>query len=89
MKKEKKKKKNALIEDVNKTTSRQAYNVVKSGGNKKDKNGDLRKVRRGCSRRKAYKDERKRPGKAYDKGEDKLQTINGKLTLVGKIETGT
>lgn len=32
---------NALIKDVNKTISRQRYNVVKSGGNKKDKNGDL------------------------------------------------
>ena len=41
---------NALIEDVNKTTSRQEYNVVKSGGNKKDKNGDLWKVRLGCSK---------------------------------------
>ena len=52
---------NALIEDVNKTTSRQGYNVVKSGGNKKDKNGDLRKVRLGCSKRKAYKDEEEAP----------------------------
>lgn len=47
---------NALIEDVNKTTSRQGYNVVKSGGNKKDKNGNLWKVRLGCSKRKSYKD---------------------------------
>lgn len=52
---------NALIEDVNKTTSRQGYNVVKSGGIKKDKNGDLRKVRLGCGKRKAYKDEEEAP----------------------------
>ena len=30
---------NALIKDVNETTSRQGCNVVKSGGNKKDKKG--------------------------------------------------
>lgn len=48
---------NVLIEDVNKTTSRQGYNVVKSGGNKKDKNGDLWKVRLSCSKRKLYKEE--------------------------------
>ncbi len=48
---------NALIEDVNKTTSRQGYNVVKSGGNKKDMNRDLWKVRLGCSKRKSYNEE--------------------------------
>ena len=52
---------NALIEDVNKTTSWQGYNVVKRRGNKKDKNRDLRKVRLGCSKRKVYKDEEEVP----------------------------
>ena len=52
---------NALIKDVNKTTSRQGYNVVRSGGNKKDKNGDLRKIWLGYSKRKAYKDEKEVP----------------------------
>lgn len=32
---------NALIEDVNETTSLQRYNIVKSGRNKKDKNRNL------------------------------------------------
>lgn len=32
---------------------------------------------------------KKHPGKAPDKGEDKLQTVNGKLMRVGKMETGT
>ena len=44
-----------LMEDVNKTASRQCYNVVMKRGNKKDKNGDLRKVKLGCTKRGEYK----------------------------------
>ena len=46
----------ALMEDVNKTASRQGYNVVMKGGNKKDKNGDLRKVKLGCTKGGEYKE---------------------------------
>ncbi len=52
---------NALIEDVNKTTSRQGYNIVKSERTKKDKNGDFWRVRLGCRKRKAYKDKEEAP----------------------------
>ncbi len=45
----------AFMEDVNKTASRQGYNVVMKGGNKKDKNGDLRKVKLGCTKGEEYK----------------------------------
>ncbi len=40
----------ALMEDVNKTASRQGYNVVMKGDNKKDKNGDLHKVKLVCTK---------------------------------------
>ncbi len=46
----------ALMEDVNKTLSRQGYNVVMKRGNKKDKNGDLRKVKLGCTTGGEYKE---------------------------------
>ncbi len=40
----------ALMEDVNKTASRQGYNVVMKGGNTKDKNGNLRKIKLCCTK---------------------------------------
>lgn len=46
----------ALMEDVNKTASRQGYNVVMKGRNRKDKNGDLRKVKLGCTKGGEYKE---------------------------------
>ena len=52
----------ALIEDVNKTASCQGYNVVMKGRNKKDKNGDLRKVKLGCTKRGEYKENVKEVG---------------------------
>lgn len=51
---------NALIEDVNKTASRQGYTVVKNGGNRNDKDGILRKVRLICSKGGVYNENRKR-----------------------------
>ncbi len=46
----------ALMEDINKTASRQVYNIVMKRGNKKDKNGDLRKVKLGCTKGGEYKE---------------------------------
>ncbi len=46
----------ALMEDVHKTASRQFYNFVMKGGNKKDKNGDLHMVKLGCTKRGEYKE---------------------------------
>lgn len=51
---------NALIEDVNKTASRQGYTVVKNGGNRNDKDGLLRKVRLVCSKGGVYNESRKK-----------------------------
>ncbi len=45
-----------LMEDINKTASRQGYNVVMKRGNKKDKNGDLHKVKLGCTKGGKYKE---------------------------------
>lgn len=50
----------ALLEDVNKTASRQGYHVVKDGGDRKDKDGNLRKIRLKCSKGGVYKDEGQR-----------------------------
>ena len=44
------------MEDVNETASRQGYNVVMKRGYKKDKNGDLRKVKLSCTKRGEYKE---------------------------------
>ncbi len=55
-----------LMDDVNKTASRQGYNFVIKGGNKKDKNGDLRKVKLGCTKRGEYK---KNVGKVEEVGQ--------------------
>lgn len=52
---------NMLMEDVNKTISKQGYNIVKSRENKKDKNGDFQKGWLGYSKRKVYKDEEEIP----------------------------
>ncbi len=41
----------ALMEDVNKTASCQGYNFVMKEGNKKDKNGNMGKVKLGCTQR--------------------------------------
>ncbi len=46
---------NALIEDVNKTASRQGYNIVMKGENKKDKNSNFRKVKLSCTKGGEYK----------------------------------
>ena len=46
----------ALMEDVNKTVIGQGYNVVMKGGNKKDKNGNLHKVKLGCTKGGEYKE---------------------------------
>ncbi len=46
----------ALMDDVNKTASRQGYNVVMKGGNEKDKKGDLRQVKLGCTKGGEYKE---------------------------------
>lgn len=51
---------NALIEDVNKTASRQGYTVVKNGGNRNDKDGLLRKVRLVCSKGGVHNESRKK-----------------------------
>lgn len=51
---------NALIEDVNKTASRQGYTVVKNGGNRNDKDGILRKVRLVCSKSGVHNGNRKK-----------------------------
>lgn len=53
---------NALIEDVNKTAVRQEYNVVKKGGNRKDKNGDFRRICLRCGKGGSYKEDRTRMG---------------------------
>lgn len=50
----------ALIEDVNKTASRQGYTVVKNGGNRNDKDGLLRKVRLVCSKGGVHNESRKK-----------------------------
>ena len=50
----------ALIEDVNKTASRQGYAVVKNGGNRNDKDGLLRKVRLVCSKGGVHNESRKK-----------------------------
>lgn len=47
----------ALLADVNKTSFRQGYHVVRRGGDKKDKDGNLRKSRLNCSKGGGYKDE--------------------------------
>lgn len=47
----------ALIEDVNKTAVRQGYHVVKKRGNRKDKNGDLRRIYLRYSKGGSYKEE--------------------------------
>ncbi len=46
----------ALMEDVNKAANCQGYNVVIKGGNKKDKNGNLRKVKQGCTKGGEYQE---------------------------------
>ena len=51
---------NALIEDVNKSASRQGYIVVKNGGNRNDKDGLLRKVRLVCSKGGVHNEGRKK-----------------------------
>ncbi len=58
---------NALLADVNKTASRQGYNVVRRGGDKKDKDGNLRKTRLKCSKGGVYKDE----GRAKEGGRER------------------
>ncbi len=80
----------ALIEDIDKTAVRQGYNVIKKGGNRKDKNGDLRRICLSCSKGGSYKEdetriehgtrERKRqrtdcPWKAYAIRKDPAWTI--------------
>lgn len=50
----------ALIEDVNKTASRQGYTVVKNGGNRNDKDGLLRKIRLVCSKGGVHNESRKK-----------------------------
>ncbi len=46
----------ALMEDVNKTASCQSYNFVMKEENEKDKNGDLHKVKLGCTKGGEYKE---------------------------------
>ncbi len=46
----------AFMDDVNKTASCQGYNFVMKRGNKNNKNGDWRKVKLGCTKRKEYKE---------------------------------
>lgn len=48
---------NALLALVNKTASWKGYNVVRRGGEKKDKDGNFRKTRLKCSKGAVYKDE--------------------------------
>ncbi len=44
------------MDDVNKTASCQGYHFVMKGKNKKDKNGNLRKVKLGCTKGERYKE---------------------------------
>ncbi len=60
----------ALMEDVNKTTSRKGYNIVMEGGNRKDKNGDLRKLKLGCTKGGEYKEN---AGKVGEVGQERRQ----------------
>ena len=46
----------ALMEYIDKTASCQGFNVVMKRENKKDKNGDLRKVKLGCTKGGEYKE---------------------------------
>lgn len=64
----------ALIEDLKKTAGRQAYHVVMKGGNKKDKNGDLRKVKLGCTKGGLYKEKR---GGSWTRRTTKKETTYG------------
>lgn len=50
----------ALLVDANKTASRQGYNIVRDGGDRKDKDGNLRKLRLTCTKGGGYKDEGER-----------------------------
>ncbi len=45
------------MEDVNKTASHQGYNVLMKREDKKDKNGDLRKMKLGCTKGGEYKED--------------------------------
>ena len=48
------------IEDANKTASRQGYNIVRDGGDRKEKDGNLRKLRLKCTKGGGYKHEGER-----------------------------
>lgn len=50
----------ALLIDANKTAFRQGYNIVRDGGDRKDKDGNLRKLRLKCTKGGGYKDEGER-----------------------------
>ncbi len=66
-----------LMEDVNKTASRNGYNVVMKGGNKKDKNGNLRKVKLGCTKGGEYKENVGEVGEVGQGGPQRRQQRTG------------
>lgn len=66
-----------LMDDVNKTASRQGYNVVMKGGNKKDKNGNLRKVKLGCIKEGEYKENVREVGEVRQGGQQRRQQRTG------------
>ncbi len=66
-----------LMEDINKTASRKGYNVVMKGGYKKDKNGNLRKVKLGCTKGREYKENVGEVGEVGQRGRQRRQQRTG------------
>ncbi len=66
-----------LMENVNKTASRQGYNVVMKGGNKKDKKGDLRKVKLSCTKGGKYKENIGEVGEVRQEGRQRRRQCTG------------
>ena len=69
----------ALMEDVDKTASCQGFNVLMKRGNKKDKNGDLRKVKLGCTKGGEYKENLREVGEVGQGRRQRRQQHTGCL----------
>ncbi len=67
----------ALMEDVNKTASRQSYKVLMKEGNKKDKNDDLCKVRLDCTKGGEYRENVEEAGEVSQERQQRRQQRTG------------
>ncbi len=81
----------AFIEEVRKTASRQGNNVVIKGGNKKEKNGDLREVKLGCTKEGKYKEYVREVGEVRQGGRQKSDGVRVaplRIMLYERITSG-